>query len=123
LLLLLALAALASAHAVLPLFPLLPLVLFLVAVRTVRLAGAWRGEPPAAGRTTGDPRQALPDGIGKEKELLRALERGGEVTAARAALETSLSVAEAEEMLSGLAARGHVRVSANGGRLAYALWE
>jgi hypothetical protein len=32
-------------------------------------------------------------------------------------------VADAEEMLSGLANEGHVRVIANGGRLAYALWE
>jgi hypothetical protein len=30
---------------------------------------------------------------------------------------------EAEEMLSGLANEGHVRVSANAGRIAYALWE
>jgi hypothetical protein len=62
-----------------------------------------------------------PSGIDKEKELLKALERHGEITAARAALETSLSVAE--EMLSGLANNGHVRVGANGGRLVYALWE
>jgi hypothetical protein len=32
-------------------------------------------------------------------------------------------VAEAEEMLSGLANDGHVRVIANEGKLAYALWE
>jgi hypothetical protein len=67
---------------------------------------------------------ALPsNGIDKEKELLQALERRGGITAARAALETSLSVTEAEKVLSGLANKGHVLVSANGGRLAYALWE
>jgi hypothetical protein len=67
---------------------------------------------------------ALPsNGIDKEKDLLQALERRGGITAARAALETSLSVTEAEKMLPGLANKGHVRVSANGGRLAYALWE
>jgi predicted ArsR family transcriptional regulator len=65
----------------------------------------------------------LPSGISKEKELLEALERHGEITAARAALETSLSVTEAEEMLSDLANNGHVRVSASEGRLSYALWE
>jgi predicted ArsR family transcriptional regulator len=65
----------------------------------------------------------LPSGISKEKELLEALERHGEITAARAALETSLSVTEAEEMLSDLANNGHVRVSAREGRLSYALWE
>jgi DNA-binding IclR family transcriptional regulator len=64
-----------------------------------------------------------PNKISKEKELLEALVRHGEITAARAALETSLSVAEAEEMLSGLASNGHVRLSATDGRLAYALWD
>ncbi len=59
----------------------------------------------------------------KEKELLKALARHGEITAARAALETSLSVSEADRMLSGLAKDGHVEVRAREGRLGYALWE
>ena len=59
----------------------------------------------------------------KEKELLEALARHGELTAARAALETSLSVSEADRMLSGLAKGGHVEVRAREGRLGYALWE
>ena len=59
----------------------------------------------------------------KEKELLEVLARDGEVTAARAALETSLSVAEADRMLSELAKDGHVEVRAREGRLGYALWE
>ena len=67
-------------------------------------------------------RRAL-DGDLKEKELLGALARHGEITAARAALETTLSVAEADRMLSELAKRGHVEVRAREGRLAYALWE
>jgi len=48
----------------------------------------------------------------KEQELLEALGRSpsGELTAAGAALETSLSVKEADLMLSGLAAKGHLRV-------------
>ncbi len=58
-----------------------------------------------------------------EKELLEALERHGELTAARAALETSLSVAEADRMLSGLAKDGHIEVRAHEGRLTYALWD
>ena len=45
------------------------------------------------------------------------------ITAARAALETSLSVSEADEMLSELAKDGHVEVRAREGRLGYALWE
>jgi hypothetical protein len=59
----------------------------------------------------------------KEKELLGALARYGEITAARAALETSLSVSEADRMLSELAKDGHVEVRAREGRLGYALWE
>ena len=59
----------------------------------------------------------------EEKELLGALARHGELTAARAALETSLSVSEADRMLSDLAKEGHVEVRAREGRLGYALWE
>jgi hypothetical protein len=120
LLLLLALAALASTRTVFPYFPLVPVVLFFFAMRMIGSA-ALRGDPAAIRRPT-DNTLTLPSGINKE-ELLQALERHGEITAVRAALESSLSVAEAEEMLSGLANEGHVRVSANGGRLAYALWE
>jgi hypothetical protein len=61
-----------------------------------------------------------PDPNSKEKELLRALERHEEITAARAAMETSLGVAEAEEMLAKLASAGHVGVRASGGAIAYA---
>jgi len=121
LLLLLVLAALVSTRIVVPFFPLFPMVLFFFAMRMIG-GVAWRGGPAAIRRQTVNP-PALPSGIGKEKELLQALERHGETTAVQAALETSLSVAEAEEMLSRLANEGHVRVSANGGRLAYALWE
>ncbi len=59
----------------------------------------------------------------KEKELLEALAQHGEITAAKAALKTSLSVSEADRMLSGLAKDGHVEVRAREGRLVYALWE
>ena len=59
----------------------------------------------------------------KERELLQALARQGELSPALAALETSLSVAEADRMLSDLAENGHVEVRAHDGRLGYALWE
>ena len=59
----------------------------------------------------------------KEKELLEALARHGELTPARAALETTLSVSEADRMLSALAKDGHIEVRAREGRLGYALWE
>lgn len=63
------------------------------------------------------------DEVRREKELLEVLARNGEVTPARAALETSLSVSDADRMLSELAKEGHVEVRAREGRLGYALWE
>ncbi len=59
----------------------------------------------------------------KEKELPLALGRCGKVTAVEAALESSLSVEEAERMLQDLAAKGHLEVSIEHGRLLYALWD
>jgi capsular polysaccharide biosynthesis protein len=65
----------------------------------------------------------------KEQELLEALGRSpsGELTAAGAALETSLTVEEAERILFRLAAKGHLRVrtrEARGqiGGLFYSFW-
>ena len=121
-LLFVALAALAASHAAFPLLLLFPAVLLFLAPRTRGHRALYR-RSPGVGMPVGGSREAEPGGIGKEKELLRALERHGEITAARAALETSLSVAEAEEMLSGLASNGHLRVGAKDGALAYALWE
>jgi hypothetical protein len=69
------------------------------------------------------PSRRLLDRDLKEKELLEALARHGEITVAKAALETSLSVSEADRMLSELAKDGHVEVRAREGRLGYALWE
>jgi hypothetical protein len=59
----------------------------------------------------------------KEKELLATLARYGEITPTRAALETSLSVSEADRMLSELTKNGHIEVRAREGGLSYALWE
>jgi hypothetical protein len=59
---------------------------------------------------------------GKEKELLRAIREWGELTPTRAAMETSLSVAEADAMLRDLAEGGHLEVRVRGGALFYALW-
>ena len=58
----------------------------------------------------------------KERELLEALAREGELSPVLAAIETSLSVAEADKMLKGLAEGGHLEVRARGGGLYYALW-
>lgn len=60
---------------------------------------------------------------GKERELLGALAEHGELSPARAAMETSLSVAEAERRLKELAEGGHLEVRVRGGGLFYALWD
>jgi hypothetical protein len=65
----------------------------------------------------------LPATSSKERELLEALRREGELTPARAAMETSLTVAEADKMLKELAEGGHLEVRVRGGGLFYALWE
>ncbi len=64
-----------------------------------------------------------PSANGKERELLVALREHGELTPARAAMETSLTVAEADGMLKELAEGGHLEVRVRGGGLFYALWE
>ena len=68
-----------------------------------------RSEPPAANA--------------RERELLEALQNSGELTPAQAAMETSLTVNEADEMLKDLAAKGHLDVRVRGGGLFYGLWE
>jgi len=57
----------------------------------------------------------------KEKELLAALACQVELTPALAAMETSLTVSEADRMLSELAQKGHLEVRAAGGGLRFAL--
>lgn len=60
---------------------------------------------------------------GRERELLEALRSGGELSPAQAAMETSLTVSEADGMLRVLAEGGHLRVRVRGGGLFYSLWE
>ena len=59
----------------------------------------------------------------KERELLEALRDRGELIPAQAAVETSLSVREADEMLKELAEGGHLEVRVRGGALSYSLWD
>ena len=103
-------------------FPLFFLLIwavpFLVAPAFVAVA---RGLTEFTGSRTQKGRAATEES--KERELLGALARHGELSPALAALETSLSVAEADRMLSELAKSGHVEVKAREGRLGYALWE
>jgi len=117
-LLLLAAVALASSHVAFPFLPLL-LVALLLALRLPRRVGARR----QSAATTAIRQALLAGDIDQEKEFLGAMERRGEITAARAALDTSLSVAAAEEMLSGLASAGHLRVGVQEGGLVYSLWD
>lgn len=59
----------------------------------------------------------------RERELLEALRGGGELSPAQAAMQTSLTVSEADEMLGELAGEGHLRVRVKGGGIFYSLWE
>jgi hypothetical protein len=59
---------------------------------------------------------------GGEKQLLMAiLEAGGSITPVEAALRTSLSVDEAEQLLTRFAYRGHLVVHSRDGALLYAM--
>jgi hypothetical protein len=67
-------------------------------------------------------RRALPSPGGRQRELLSALrENGGSITPAEAAMETSLTVKEADRMLSELASEGHLLVESREGSLFYVL--
>ena len=67
-------------------------------------------------------RKAVSPRIGKERELLSAMRNNtGSITPAEAAMETSLTVSEADEMLSELAAGGHFQVESSEGTLVYKL--
>jgi hypothetical protein len=58
----------------------------------------------------------------RERELLSAIrDNGGSITPAEAAMETSLTVREADRMLSELAGGGHLFVESTGGTLRYSL--
>ena len=71
----------------------------------------------------GEGRGFRPAAIDPERELLVVLRDRGEMTAAGASTETSLSVDEADRRLSELAEAGHLEVRVRGGGIFYALWE
>jgi hypothetical protein len=68
-------------------------------------------------------RPELPASNSKERELLQALREHYELTPVLAAMETSLTVAEADGMLKELAEGGHLEVKVRGGGLFYSLWD
>ena len=104
----------------LPFLFLIWAVPFFVAPALVADARGWTGLTEARRRESTGRVTAQES---KERELLGALARRGELSPALAALETSLTVAEADRMLSDLAESGHVEVRAHEGTLGYALWE
>ena len=60
--------------------------------------------------------------ISKEREVLSAIRNnGGSITPAEAAMETSLTVREADGILSELAGGGHLAVESKDGALFYSL--
>lgn len=67
-------------------------------------------------------RNALPASNTSEKELLSTIRaNGGSISPAEAAMETSLTVREADRMLSELAGGGHLSVESRDGTLFYCL--
>jgi hypothetical protein len=67
-------------------------------------------------------RKAISPKVSKERELLSAIQdNSGSITPAEAAMQTSLTVGEADEMLSELASGGHLRVESSEGTLFYRL--
>ena len=67
-------------------------------------------------------RKVLPSSDNREKELLSAIrDNGGSITPAEAAMETSLTVREADTMLSELAGGGHLAIESKSGTLFYSL--
>ena len=66
--------------------------------------------------------RAVQQPISQERELLSAIrDNGGSITPAEAAMETSLTVREADGMLSELANGGHLQLESRDGALYYSL--
>lgn len=76
-----------------------------------------------AGLSEGEGQRQVPAANSRERELLGALREHEEITPTQAAMETSLTVEEADEMLKDLAAKGHLDVRVRGGGIFYGLWK
>jgi hypothetical protein len=66
-------------------------------------------------------RHTLSPPVSKEREILSVLRDQGTTTPVEAAIETSLTVKEADEILSELAGGGHLMVESKSGVLYYSL--
>lgn len=75
-----------------------------------------------AGLSEGEGQKGMPAADSKERELLGALREHEEISPTQAAMETSLTVEEADGMLKDLAAKGHLDVRVRGGGMFYGLW-
>ncbi len=87
------------------------------------LTGLWNSRPPSP-PTRRSTRDALRRGDSEkeiERQVLEILQHHGEVTPARTALETALTVDEAQRKLSELAEKGHLDVRVEGSKLVYSL--
>ena len=94
--------------------PVAILLLAAISLLALLLYAVWRPSGPNAER--------VPSGPGLEKQLLMAIQdAGGGITPVEAALDTSLTVDEAEEILTRFADRGHLVVHSQDGALLYAL--
>jgi hypothetical protein len=94
--------------------PVAFILLAAISLLALLLYAVWRPSGPDAERA--------PSGPGLEKQLLMAIQDAGSgITPVEAALETSLTVDEAEEILTRFADRGHLVVHSRGGALLYAL--
>ncbi len=94
--------------------PVAFLLLAAISLLALLLYAVWRPSGPDADRA--------PSGPGLEKQLLMAIQdAGGGITPVEAALDTSLTVDEAEEILTRFADRGHLVVHSQDGALLYAL--
>jgi len=67
------------------------------------------------------PRSTSPETGGEKQLLMAILDAGGSITPVEAALRTSLTVDEAEQILTRFADRGHLLVQSRDGGLLYAM--
>ena len=89
----------------------------------VGLPGAGPGATRSVtlGHASSVPPAMPPEEKRAERQLLEAIVRHGKITPARAALETPLTVVEADRMLGELARGGHLSVGTEEGTLVYSL--
>ena len=102
--------------------PILVLIVMIGAAVALRglggSSGLWQAASPPVGQGFWN---ALSPPVSKERELLTALRDCGGMTPVEAAIETSLTVREADTMLSKLAGAGHLALESRNGALFYSL--